>query len=111
MAFVKGQSGNPGGRPKSVEGQNLKELARSYTSDALDTLTAIMGNEKAPEAARVSAANSILDRGWGKPVQQIGDGDGNAVDLIAILMERRERKFDPHTDGVVDGIWVPNVNG
>ena len=30
-----------------------------------------MNKSTAPEAARVAAANSILDRGWGKAVQHI----------------------------------------
>lgn len=91
MAFVKGQSGNPGGRPKSVEGQNLRDLARSYTAKAIDTLSAIMEDKEAIDSARVSAANSILDRAWGRPQTTLGDGDGNAVDWIEVIRAARER--------------------
>jgi hypothetical protein len=42
-----------------------------------------MNQAEAPPAARVAAANSILDRGWGKPAQpHDGDGDGGAIELI-----------------------------
>jgi hypothetical protein len=50
---------------------DLREAARQYTQAALDTLESVMNDEKAPHAARVAAANSILDRGHGKAVQHI----------------------------------------
>jgi hypothetical protein len=67
--FQKGQSGNPGGRPKVVA--EVRELAREHTSKAVETLVSIMSNPKAAPAARVSAANALLDRGYGKPPQHI----------------------------------------
>lgn len=38
---------------------------------ALNVLATIMFRETANAFARVAAANSILDRGWGKPVQPL----------------------------------------
>jgi hypothetical protein len=35
-----------------------------------------MRSEDATAAARVSAANAILDRGWGKATQPVGNDDG-----------------------------------
>ena len=67
--FVKGTSGNPGGRPK-VEG-HVREVARQCTADAMQTLKDIMLDKDAPHAARVTAANSILDRGYGRPGQAL----------------------------------------
>jgi hypothetical protein len=53
----------------------VRELAREHTSKAVETLVSIMTNQKAAPAARVSAANSLLDRGYGKPPQHItGEG-------------------------------------
>jgi hypothetical protein len=67
--FQKGISGNPGGRPKVLG--DVQELARQQSPEAINTLVAIMQNEKAPPAARVAAANALLDRGYGKPTQPI----------------------------------------
>jgi hypothetical protein len=78
MPFKKGQSGNPGGRPKVVA--EVKELARAHTREAIETLVSIMSNPKAAPAARVSAANALLDRGYGKPPQHItGEGGPSFV--------------------------------
>lgn len=73
--FVKGQSGNPNGRPKGVSEDDVKKLARDHTTAAIETLVAIATTGRG-EAARVSAAIAILDRGWGRPKQEI-DLDAN----------------------------------
>lgn len=67
--FVKGQSGNPGGRPKAET--TLRELARTHTETALKTLVQIMRNKRYSPQARAYAANSVLDRGYGKPAQSV----------------------------------------
>lgn len=60
----------------------IRSLARSHTEAALNCLAGIMNKTDAPEAARVSAANSLLDRGWGKATQPIsGDGE-NPLQII-----------------------------
>jgi Family of unknown function (DUF5681) len=66
--FPKGQSGNPGGRPREL--RDVIELARSHSADAIATLAKIMRNEQAPPAARLGAA-AALDRGYGKPCQSV----------------------------------------
>ena len=77
-SFKPGVSGNPGGRPKTpqtIEVRRIilgvREAARELTLDALDTLATIMKDPKAPAAARISAAQALLDRGYGKPAQAI----------------------------------------
>ena len=62
--FQPGKSGNPGGRPRAAH--NIQELARKHASEALDVLVQIMLNEKAPPNARGAAANTLLDRAYGK---------------------------------------------
>lgn len=60
----------------------IRSLARLHTEAAIKTLVEIMGKEGVNESARVSAANSLLDRGWGKPAQPVdGDGEGGPVQL------------------------------
>lgn len=54
----------------------IRSLARSYTELAIQSLAGIVQNGES-ESARVSAAQVLLDRGWGKPTQPIsGDEDG-----------------------------------
>lgn len=86
MTFKKGQSGNPKGRkpgsgytpPEVVEWrskvsrmQDIRTLAKTFSEEAVTTLSEIMKDKAAPHSSRVAAANSLLDRGWGKPKETI----------------------------------------
>src|SRR5262245_32659217 len=78
--FQKGQSGNPGGRPKEIA--EVKELARAHMPAAIEALASIMSDPKASDAARVSAACALLDRGYGKAPQHIEAEVGSYVALL-----------------------------
>jgi hypothetical protein len=61
---------------------DIRSLARAQTGLAIRTLTGICGSKAAPAAARVMAANSILDRGWGRPAQVHSGEDGGSIQVI-----------------------------
>ena len=64
---------------------DIKSLARAHTETALRVLAGIMNERDAPHMARVTASNSLLDRGWGKaPVAIGGTNDLPAIALQAI---------------------------
>ena len=48
---------------------DIRSMARNHTAKALSTLASIMNERKANPAARVAAAQALLDRGWGKSAQ------------------------------------------
>ncbi|NBV79434.1 MAG: hypothetical protein EBR62_06165 [Verrucomicrobia bacterium] len=62
---------------------DIRAAAQVYTEDALATLAQIMKAGES-EAARVAAANSILDRGFGKPRQSM-DVDATSDMTIEIV--------------------------
>ena len=64
--FKPGQSGNPRGRSKVIA--EIRDLARQHTAGAINTLIAVMQTGES-DAAKVSAANALLDRSYGRPVQ------------------------------------------
>lgn len=62
----------------------IKSLARAHTERAIQALAGIMDNPQSPPNARVSAAEALLSRGWGKPTQPIsGDDESDPVRVIA----------------------------
>lgn len=57
-----GESGNPGGRPGGYA--EFRALCRNKTAEAIDTLTAALGEGG---AVAVAAARVLLEYGWGRP--------------------------------------------
>ena len=73
-----------GGRVKGTPNKvtvELKEAAREYTLQALETLAQVMlGGDSEP--ARISAAKELLDRGYGKATTVIGGDEDNPLSVI-----------------------------
>jgi hypothetical protein len=69
--------------PKTLtEIRSIRSMARSHTRTAINALVGVMRSKDATHAARVSAANAILDRGWGKAAQALENGDEGALELV-----------------------------
>jgi hypothetical protein len=69
------KDGKPRGTPPVLiapaqERRELREAAREFTDDALKALVKICNGGQS-ESARIAAANALLDRGYGRPVQTI----------------------------------------
>ena len=69
---------------KSKAAAQIRALARRHTRAAIKVLAAIMNQSDGPATARVSAAQALLDRGWGKAAQPIGGEVGGPVVLARI---------------------------
>ena len=79
--------GRQAGTPNKTTA-SIREAAQQYTDEALKTLVEVMGDETAPHAARVAAANSLLDRGHGKPRQELDvDHKGELTHLIVKFVD------------------------
>jgi hypothetical protein len=82
--FVKGVSGNPGGRPGGIA--EIRDIAKEHTPAAIECLVRIMNAQNASQGAQVQAAIALLDRGWGKPEQSVrasvNDSFGDALEQI-----------------------------
>lgn len=104
------------GRPQGARSRatrehkaTLSDLARKHTSTALQALVDIAKKSES-DSARVAAANSILDRAYGKAKQSHEhSGPGGApistVDLTNVSaddLERLEALFGPLASGPID---------
>ena len=79
-------AGRPSGstnKSSPEQSQRLSELAKTYTDEALQTLVDVARNGRT-DAARVSAANALLDRAYGKPAVK---EEKEIVDLPPVVIE------------------------
>jgi len=71
-----------GGRQKgsvNLSTREMKAKAQGYGDEALDILMEIARDTNAPTHERIMAAEKVLDRGYGKPAQQIKTHSSGSV--------------------------------
>lgn len=79
--FVKGQSGNPGGRSK--EDKELKRLAQEHTVEAINRLVYWMRSDRSK--ASIDAIGLLLERGYGKaPQPLVGDSSEDPINIAVM---------------------------
>ena len=83
--FLKGHSGNAGGRPKDEH--NIAALARSYSTEAIETLVDLMRSAR-DDRVRGTAAQALLDRGFGKPKVEIQNTNADFRDALEQVQKR-----------------------
>jgi hypothetical protein len=95
--WVKGQSGNPSGRAKVHV--DLRDIARVHTQAAIDVLVASLSDESG--SVRLNAANSLLDRGWGRPLPAIPDTPGMGTPYLEVrfVWPADAQTVTAHTNG------------
>jgi len=71
-------------KTKSKAAAGIRALAKRHSKAAVKVLAAIMNNEDGPATARVSAAQALLDRGWGKAAQPLAGEEGGLPILARI---------------------------
>jgi hypothetical protein len=73
-------AGRPLGSPNKLT-RPLRELAALHSEDCIAVLVQLRDHAEA-EQVRLAAANSLLDRGHGKPRQEIDLRDDNRITVI-----------------------------
>jgi len=95
--YLPGTVGTSPGRPKVPE--DLKQAFRALSMDALNVLKSIMLNPEARDSDRSKAADSILDRAWGKPAQAIEMSGGITEARVDI-----SKLSDTQTDALLQAV-------
>ena len=78
-------AGRPSGVPNKMT-RPLKELAAQYTEDSIYTLVTLRDHAES-EQVRLAAATALLDRGHGRPRQEIELNDKS----ITVLIQRESQ--------------------
>lgn len=79
--FVKGQSGNPNGRPKAPV--DIAALARVHGPQCVAVVVDLLASTD--ERIRLAAATVLIERGFGKPVQPIAGDPDNPLTVRYVI--------------------------
>lgn len=91
-------AGRPKGRKDKATGEQLEsltELARKHTTVAIEALVEVASGGDS-DAARVSAANALLDRGYGKPKQSVDHTSNNQTisGVLVVPADKTEEEWE-----------------
>jgi hypothetical protein len=92
--WAKGQSGNPGGRPR--QDVHVRELARAYTEESIEVIVKIMRTSD-NDMAKQRAAETLLARAYGQPTSYVETNSSIAEELDKIK-RRASRALLPAGD-------------
>jgi hypothetical protein len=95
--------------------RELKEIAREHTEAAIKTLVAVMEDTQAPPAARVAAADKLLDRGHGRPAVHLEPVEVNITpipwdelrEIRRKSMEKAEQRHREMIEGRYERLGIP----
>jgi hypothetical protein len=110
LKFRKGQSGNPGGRPKVLG--DVQEMARQHAPRVIVELARLALKAKS-ETARIAAIRELLDRGYGR-ARQAMEVSVPADDPIRLLLDEidaRSRVEAPVSHTPARNQLPPGSNG
>lgn len=97
MRFGPGQSGNPGGRPRS---DDIAALARSFGRLALARL--VRGVASGDERVAIASAIALLERGYGRPVTPVADNSDDFARMVQGFGEASAPMLDAVTGEAVE---------
>ena len=96
--FRPGQSGNPGGRPKSNE--HVRNIARSNSVRAIKRLIELM--ESDDERVAFTASKEVLDRAFGKPKPDATDEkEPLQINILRFTKEQTDAAIEAKPDGKI----------
>ena len=108
--FKKGQSGNPSGRPKGDP--QVKAVFKAHTLEAAQTIIKLMRSRN--DKVALQAAQEVLNRVEGKPVQQQAIQVSGTLDMRsqirAVLLERLNDQGYAR-EAIEEAVLVEELNG
>lgn len=98
MPFKKGTSGNPAGRQKGALRKvvpEIREAAKAYGPEVLLRLVSLVKSKD--ERVAIAACTAILDRGYGRPAQNVDVKGG--FDIVVEIVRFIEGSTGPTIEG------------
>lgn len=83
--FIKGKTGNPGGRPKIPP--EIKEAIKAATLPAVETLVKIMEATESSNSDRIKCAEILINKSLGKNYQAVPEEKENSEDKVEIIID------------------------